>query len=134
VCIDVVVFVLPNPVSNEIREKIIQHKQNYVNETDIAKWLIISQSTVTKIWALHKQTGTIQPRPRTQGRKPLVTEQTMGQITQKIEQQPDITLKELIEEFDLQISSAALSKRLIKLGYTFKKRRFIQRDKKIQEL
>jgi transposase len=134
VCIGVVVFVLPNPVSNEIREKMIQHKQNYVNEADMAKWFIISQSTVTKIWALHKQTGTIQPRPRIQGRKPLVTEQTMGQITTKIEQQPDITLKELIEEFDLQMSSAALSKRLIKLGYTFKKRCFIQRGKKIQEL
>src|SRR5215469_17049322 len=106
-------------------KKIIQHKQNNVNETDIAKWLIISQSTVTKIWALHKQTGSIQPRPRTQGRKPLITQQTMDQIIQKIEQQPDITLKELIEEFNLSISPAALSKRLTKLDYTFKKRVFI---------
>jgi transposase len=129
-----VVFVLPNPVSNEIREKIIQHKQNYVNETDIAKWLIISQSTVTKIWALHKTTGSIKPRPRTQGRKPLVTQQTMDQITTKIDNQPDITLKELIEEFNLQISQAALSKRLTKLDYTFKKRLFIQKNKKTQEL
>jgi transposase len=127
------VFVLPNPTSKEIREKIIQHKQNYVNETDIAKWLIINQSTVTKIWALHKQTGSTQPRPRTQGRKPQVTQQTMNKITQKIEHQPDITLKELIEEFNLQISPAALSKRLTKLGYTFKKRAFIQKNKKPQE-
>jgi len=35
-CIVVVVFVLPNPTSKEIREKIIHHKQNYVNEKDIA--------------------------------------------------------------------------------------------------
>jgi transposase len=127
-----VVFVLPNPTSKEIREKMIQHKQNNINETDIAKWLIISQSTVTKIWALHKQTGTIQPRPRTQGRKPLVTKQTMNQITQKIDNQPDITLKELITEFNLPISQAALCKRLKNLDYTFKKRRFIQKNKKNQ--
>src|SRR5215469_14731743 len=119
---------MPNPTSKEIRKKIIQHKQNYVNEPDIAKWLIISQSTVTKIWALHKQTGSIKPKPRTQGRKPLATQQTMNQITTKIDNQPDITLKELIEEFNLQISPAALSKRLIKLGYTFKKRVFIQKN------
>jgi len=125
-----VVFVLPNPTSNEIREKIIQHKQNNINETDIAKWLIISQSTVTKIWALYKKTGTTQPRPRTQGRKPLVNQQTMDKITQKIDNQPDITLKELIAEFNLQISPAALSKRLIKLDYTFKKRASIQKNKK----
>jgi len=120
------------PTSKEIREKIIQHKQNNVNEKDIAKWLIISQSTVTKIWKLHKQTGSIKPRPRTQGRKPKVTQQTMNQITKKIEQQPDITLKELIEEFNLQISPAALSKRLIKIGYTFKKRASTQKNKKTQ--
>jgi len=127
------VFPLPNPISKEIREKIIQHKQNNINETDIAKWLIISQSTVTKIWALHKKTGTIQPRPRTQGRKPKITQQTMDKITTKIEQQPDITLKELIAEFNLPLSPAALSKRLIKLGYTFKKRISIQKNKKTQE-
>jgi transposase len=130
VCIKVVVFVLPNPTSKEIREKIIQHKQNHVNETDIAKWLIISQSTVTKIWKLHKKTGSIQPRPRTQGRKPLISKQTRDQITKKIQTTPDITLKELIHELKLQISPAALSKRLIKLGYTFKKRRSIQKNKK----
>jgi transposase len=124
------VVILPKPTSNEIREKIVQHKQNYVNETDIAKWLIISQSTVTKIWKLYKTTGSTQPKPRTQGRKPLVTQQTIDQITQKIEQQPDITLNELIEKFNLPISKAALSKRLIKLGYTFKKRASIQKNKK----
>jgi len=120
-CIVVVVFVLPNPTSKEIREKIIHHKQNYENEKDIANWLVISQSTVTKVWALHKSTGSIQPRPRTQGRKPLVSEQTMDQITKKIETTPDITLNELIHEFNLPISHAALSKRLTKLGYTFKR-------------
>jgi transposase len=126
------VFILPNPTSKEIREKIIQHKQNNINETDIAKRLIISQSTVTKIWALHKQTGTTNPRPRTQGRKPQVTKQTMNQITQKIDNQPNITLKKLITEFNLQISPAALSKRLKKIGYTFKKRHSTQKNKKPQ--
>ncbi|MDR2700031.1 MAG: hypothetical protein LBC12_04375 [Nitrososphaerota archaeon] len=81
-------FILPNPASKEIREKIIHHKQNYVNETDIAKWLIISQSAVTKIWKLYKNTGSIQPQPRTQGRKNLATQQTMDQITKKSKQHP----------------------------------------------
>jgi transposase len=126
--------VMPKPITIEEREKIIKHKQNNENEADIARWLFISESSVTKLWALYKKTGTTNPRPRTQGRKPLVTEQTMEQITQKIEQQPDITLKELIEEFNLQITLAALSKRLIKLGYTFKKRVSIQKNKKTPEL
>jgi transposase len=126
------VFTLPNPTSKEIRQKIIQHKQNNTKEKDIAKWLIISQSTVTKIWALHKKTGTTNPKPRTQGRKPKITKQTQTKITQKIDNQPDITLKELIHQYNLPISQAALSKRLTKLGYTFKKRHSTQKDKKNQ--
>ena len=37
---------MPLPLSNEMREKIIQHKQNGEKESDIAKWLVINQSTV----------------------------------------------------------------------------------------
>lgn len=126
------VFILSQATSKEIREKIIQHKQNNENEKDIAKWLLISQSTVTKIWALYKKTGSVQPKPCTQGRKPQISPQTMDQLIAKIEEKPDITLNELIAEFDLTVSKAALSKRLTKLDYTFKKRHSIQKNKKIQ--
>jgi transposase len=117
------------PVSNEIREKIIIHKQNKAKESDIANWLIISQSTVTKVWSLYKTTGSYLPLPRTQGRKPLVSDKTMSQVVSKIKETPDITLLELIEEFELTISESALCKRLVKLGYSFKKRQHIRQSK-----
>jgi len=37
------------PLSNEMRVKIIHHKQNGEKESNIAKWLLINKSTVTKI-------------------------------------------------------------------------------------
>ncbi|MCL2477747.1 hypothetical protein [Candidatus Bathycorpusculum sp.] len=55
----------------------------------------------------------------------------MTAIVTKIKQQPDITLNELIEEFDLKISQTALCKRLIKLGLTFKKRHYMQKGKNV---
>ncbi|MEG2105175.1 MAG: hypothetical protein RRY79_00025 [Clostridia bacterium] len=45
----------------------------------------------------------------------------MNLIVSKIEKTPDITLKELIDEFKLPISEFALCKRLIKLDLTYKK-------------
>jgi len=123
---------MPQPVSNEIREKIIIHKQNKAKETDIAKWLIISPSTVTRVWALFKKTGNYLPKIRTQGRKPLVDNETMGKIVSKIEETSDVTLFELIEEFDLPFSESALCRRLIKLGYSFKKRQLFQHNKNAQ--
>jgi arginine repressor len=43
-------------------------------------------------------------------------------MTEKIREQPDITLHELIDEFNLPISQSALCRRLRKLGLTFKKK------------
>lgn len=120
---------MPNPVSNEIREKIIIHKQNNAKENDIANWLIISQSTVTKIWALYRTTGSYLPQPRTQGRKPLVDEETMNKVVAEIKKTPDATLSELIDKFDLPFSASALCRRLAKLGYSFKKKQLILRNK-----
>ena len=50
----------------------------------------------------------------------------MEKVVLKIQEEPDITLQELIDDFDLGISQAALCERLIKLGLSFKKRHSIQ--------
>ena len=99
------------PVSNETREKIIRHKENKEKQPDIAKWLMISESTVTKVWSRYKNTGSYEPSPRTQGRKPAINEETMAEIENKIKESPDMTLAELIDEFNLGISQSALSRR-----------------------
>lgn len=82
------------PVSNEIRNKIIIHKQNKVKEDDIAYWLLISKSTVTKIWSRDQNTGSFMPSPRTQGRKSAVNEETMNKVEEKIKEAPATTLLE----------------------------------------
>ena len=121
------------PVSNEIRDKIIKHKENKEKQSDIAKWLMISESTVTKVWARYKATGSYEPSPRTQGRKPAVDEATMARVESRIKEAPDMTLLELIAEFSLGISEGALSKKLKKLGYSYKKNKHIQRSGTIQK-
>jgi len=45
----------------------------------------------------------------------------MDEVVSKIREAPDMTLLELIDEFDLPISQAALSKRLVGLGMRYKK-------------
>jgi len=123
------VFALAQPTSNEIREKIIQHKQNGATEKNISIWLIISQSTVTKVWALFRKTGSFLPKPRTQGRKPKISSEKMAEIEAKFEEQPDITLNEIIEEFNLKMTEGALSKCLKKADLTFKKRLSIRKNR-----
>jgi transposase len=67
--------------------------------------------------------------PPNSGRKPLVSDKDMEKVVSKIKETPDTTLNELIDKFNLPISESALCKRLIKLGYSFKKRQLIRRSK-----
>lgn len=117
---------MANPISLEKREAIIKHMQAGESKEDIAKWLFVCKRTVTRIWNKFITKGRYEAEPRNSGRKPQVTEETMQLVVAKIKEEPDKTLLELIEEFDLGISESALCRRLIKLGLTLKKRRCIQ--------
>jgi transposase len=112
---------MAKPLSLEKRADIIKHMQAGESKKDIARWLFISIYSVKRIWNKYSIQGSYEPEPQNSGRKPLVSDETMNQVVSKIRETPDITLLELIDEFDLPISQAALSKRLIGLGFTYKK-------------
>jgi transposase len=116
-------------ISNEKRADIIKHLQAGERKEDISKWLFVSVRTINRIWRKFLTSGNYKPEPLNNGRKPKVSKETMDKIVLRIKELPDITLEELIEEFDLGISVSALCRRLIKVGLTLKKRRSIQMSK-----
>jgi len=120
---------MAKPISSDKREAIVKHMQAGESKEDIAKWLLIHIRTVTRVWNKYNTTGSYEPNPHKRGRKPLVTNETMDAVVEKIKEIPDITLLELIDEFDLPIGESALCRRLIGLGLPYKKRHFIQMDK-----
>jgi len=61
----------------------------------------------------YQKTGTYKPEPLNCGRKPKIQSQTMQAIVEEIKQQPDITLNELIEEFDLKPELGKITHRSI---------------------
>jgi transposase len=120
---------MPKPITNQEREKIIKHKQNNENETDIAQWLFISQSTVTKLWAKYRKTGTYLPNYKNCGRPPTLNQTQIEQIKNEIKKNPNHTLLEIKETLNLNISESGLSRVFKKLGLSFKKRRSMQTAK-----
>jgi len=119
---------MPAPISAETREKIITHKRNKEKEGDIAKWLFVSKSTVTKTWSQYKNSDSFESKLSTRGRKPAFGQDVMDKIVAKIKEQSDVTLEELIEEFDLNICQSALSRKLTKIDLNFKKRLYTQKN------
>ncbi|MDR0797693.1 MAG: IS630 transposase-related protein [Nitrososphaerota archaeon] len=123
---------MPKPITVDEREKIIRYKWNGEKEVDIARWLFVSESSVTKLWALYRRTGSWMSKYENCGRNPALKDTQIIQIKIEVEKNPDITLLELIEKYDLPISESGLSKVFKKLGLTFKKRHFMQTNKNEQ--
>jgi len=114
---------MAKPISSEKRADVIRLMQSGKSKAEIAEWLSISVRTITRVWNKYTKFGSYEPEPQNSGRKPLVSDEIMNQVISKINETPNMTLLELIDEFNLPISQAALSKRLLKLGLTYKKRR-----------
>lgn len=118
---------MAQPITMEKRSDIIKHMQAGESKENIAKWLFICIRTITRIWNKYIATGSYEPAPPNSGRKALVSEEIMRQIVAEIKATPDITLREIIEKFNLPITESALCKRLIKLGLRYKKKHSIRR-------
>ena len=116
---------MPIPLSNDLRQRIIESKLRGATENKIATEKEVSQSTVTKLCALYRETGSYSPRPNPRGRKPALSLEEMEQLREAIVQRPAITLAELIEQFGFVLSVSALSRIVrFKLGFRFKKKRY----------
>ena len=121
---------MPNPLSNDLRKRIIEAKLRGDTEDKIAAEKEVNKSTITKLWALYRETGSYEARPNPNGRKPALSVEQLEQITETIRAKPDITLQELIDELDLPVCVSALCRTVNnKLGLCIKKNASRQRTK-----
>jgi transposase len=116
------------PISNEKRELIIAAKKRGETEKSIAMWLNICERSVTAIWRLYRKTGSYLPTPYP-GRPPILNVEQWNETKRYVENNPDKTLDEIIEELRLPIKKSRLSLLLIKEDYSFKKRLLIPQSK-----
>lgn len=113
---------MPAPLSKDIRIRIIKARERGDSYGRIKKDLQVSIGAITRLLVLYKETGSVEPRPLNNGRKPMISEQALASIKEKIKQQPDVTLQELIDEFSLPVSVPALCNTINKkLGLRRKK-------------
>ena len=122
---------MANPLSNDLRKRIIDSKLRGDTEDEIAADKEVNKSTVTKLWALYRETGSYEPRPNPRGRKPALSPQQLEQISEKINEQPDITLQELIDKLSLPVCVSALCRTINnKLNFCLKKNSSFERTEK----
>lgn len=114
----------------KIREQIIEAKLRKESTKTIILWTKVSKSTIDKIWSRYKKTGSSLATPHT-GRESKITPELEKKIREKIAEQNDITLEDLIDELKLPIKKSQLSNLLIKWGFSLKKRRSMQNNSNV---
>jgi transposase len=119
---------MPKPLSPKMRELIVYHKEKGATNAETAELLQVNAKSVKRIWKRYREENTIVPKPQNSGRKAAFCEAKLNKIAEKIREQPDVTLEELVEVFSLNISISALSRKLIQRNLSFKKRRYFVKN------
>ena len=116
------------PTSNDLRERIVQGVESGKSRRAVAAQFEVSPSTAVRVVSRYAATGSVAPakqgRPRGSGK--LGPHRAF--LIAQVERQPDITMAELAAvleaERDLKVDPSNLSKFLIALGYSYKKKPF----------
>jgi len=115
------------PLSQDLRERIVKLRAENLTQIEISKRLLVPQSSVSRILAKHRKTGSLEVGKPT-GRPRQFSLKNDAFILQKIQEKPDITLYELIqkvkEELDKKVSVTVIQDSIKRLKLTRKKRRF----------
>ena len=133
---------LPHP--EKIRRTIVRafHEEGFTYE-EIASFLDIGVASVSRILRLHRETGSVDPRPRGPGRSsPIsgrarwasgarspdapISGRVAEQLRRLVLQRPDATTSELhaalVERTGVKTSLAAVKRAMHRLGFSRKKR------------
>ena len=95
----------------------------------VAMRFCVSLGMVKKLIQQRRHLGHIAPLHGRTGRKPLFTQEHKDQMRTAIQQQPDTTLAEFRELLGLDCSLPSIHRVLIRMGITYKKKRFGQVSK-----
>ena len=113
-------------ISIEVRKLIVAAHDNGMKIQDILKTFQVKKTAVYNLFQLVKETGSVKPRPHAYGRKPTLNSDGLKRMEQLIDAQPDITLQEIKDQMNLQISIPAINKIISgKLHYRYKKRQYM---------
>ena len=107
---------------NEARKLLIEAWNKTHNAKEVAECFSVNTSTVYRLEKRTRETGCVETRPSQRGRKPVLSQKDIQNIDLLIQQQPDITINEILEKLQLHVSDETVRKAILKLGYVYKKK------------
>lgn len=116
-----------NPYPIELRQKVIEAvEQKVACQQKIADIFGVSARWIRMLIKQKAATGSIEPLPRTQGRKPAFNKEHLQELDELLTQRCDMTLAEIQEHFTGRVncSHQAVANALKRLSWVYKKNRY----------
>jgi transposase len=111
--------------SMDLRERVAAAcDSGMLSQPEIAEQYEVSVSFITRLLRRRRETGSLSPRPHTGGPAPILNERDRQRIASRVREQPDITLAELCAKVSGRVSDSTMSRLLLAMDLTRKKRRF----------
>jgi transposase len=119
---------MATPYSIDLRKRVIQKHKEGKSVPEIEKELSVKKTFVYNMLKLYKETGSVEAKPATGGRKPSITDEILSQIKALVLETPDITLQEIKDELGLTVSLSVICDAINKkLNLRYKKNAFRHR-------
>jgi transposase len=112
-----------------VRKRIIELYEQDYSTSEIAEVFGVCQSGVRRVRQRLRERGSLEPLPRTCGRKPIMTAEVERQIREHIAARPDATRQEVRSALGLSVSLQSISKWFKRLRLPLKKSRCMPRSK-----
>jgi transposase len=110
--------------SLDLRERVAAAcDSGMLSQPEIAEQYDVSVSFITRLLRRRRETGSLAPKPHTGGAAPILNDRDRERIAGYVRRQPDITLAELCARVSGCVSDSTMSRLLIAMKLTRKKRR-----------
>ena len=109
-------------LSQKERELLIRTQDKLHNAKETAEIFRVSVRTVYETIHKYKETGTTELRTSQRGRKSKLTAEDEEHIRELIENNNDITIREIKETLNLNVGDETVRRRVVKMGFRYKKK------------
>ena len=98
---------------DEARKLLIEAWNNTHNAKEIAECFSVNTSTVYRLEKQMRETGSVKTRTSQRGRKHALTPEDIQNIDRVVQQEPDITIDEIIDKLGLHVCNETVRKAVI---------------------
>ena len=103
-------------LNNTERNLLVKTFQEVPDAERVAKIYSVSPNSVYRLARQMRETGSVELKTSSRGRKPSLTPENVEDIKRVVEEQPDITIREIREKLNLPVSDETVRTKVVKLG------------------